>query len=135
MRVSQLTSRDNPLLKTIRLISSGSRRAPEQLVLAEGIRVLEEATKSSHALEAAVFSEGFGASERERNLLEAWRSRGIPLFRTGAKLLESVSGVKTPQGALALVRVPEATLSETVIGSRPLILCACEIQILGIWAP
>jgi TrmH family RNA methyltransferase len=128
MGVSQLTSRDNPLLKTIRLISSGSRRAPNQLVLAEGIRVLEEATRSKYEIEAVIFSESFGSSEREQALLQAWLNRGVRLFRTGAKLFESVSCVQSPQGALALMRVPERTLSEIAPGSNALILCACEIQ-------
>jgi TrmH family RNA methyltransferase len=128
MSVSQLTSRDNPLLKTIRLISSGSRRAPSHLVLAEGIRVLEQATRSKYEIEAVVFSEHFGSSERGQSLLQAWRSKGVRLFRTGAKLFESVSDVQNPQGALALMRVPETCLSEMAPVSNALILCACEIQ-------
>ena len=128
MTDSQLTSRDNPLLKTIRLVSSGSRRAPSQLVLAEGVRALEEATRSRYEIEAVVFSDDFGSSERERALLQAWRSKGVRLFRTGPKLFESVSGVQSPQGALALMRVPEKILSEIAPVPNALILCACEIQ-------
>ena len=38
--VVQITSKDNALLKKIRLLVSGSSRAKEELVVAEGIRVL-----------------------------------------------------------------------------------------------
>ena len=38
---------DHPLAKKIRLVASRARRAPPDLVLAEGIRVLEEATAAA----------------------------------------------------------------------------------------
>jgi tRNA G18 (ribose-2'-O)-methylase SpoU len=113
MAALQLTSRDNPLFKTIRLVSAGSPRAAKDLVVAEGVRVLEEVDKSGCYIEAVVFSEKFGSSRREKVLMSAWRSKGVRLFRTGEELFASVSSVKTPQGALALVHVPERSLFET----------------------
>ncbi len=128
MTVSQLTSRDNPLLKTIRLVSSGSRRAPKQLVVAEGIRILEEVNNSGCEIEAAVFSAHFGSVQRERLLLEWWQSRGVHAYSVGEKLFASISGVQTPQGAIALVRVPPLFLDQLPTTENALILYACGIQ-------
>jgi RNA methyltransferase, TrmH family len=128
MTVSPLTSKDNPLLKTIRLITSGARRAPEQLAVAEGIRILEEVNRTGCEIKAVVFSEHFGADEREKKLLSAWLSKGIPAYRTGEKLFQSISGVQTPQGAIALIQVPRLSLDHIVPAHNALILCACEIQ-------
>ncbi len=128
MTVTQLTSRENPLLKRIRLLSSGSRKIPGPFVVAEGIRVLEEVSKSGCEIEAAVFSANFGSAPRERRLLESWRARGIRLHKTGEKLFESLSSVQTPQGAIALVRVPELSLGKVRLEENPLILYACGVQ-------
>ena len=128
MTVSQLTSRDNPLLKTIRLVSSGSRRAPKQLVIAEGIRVLEEVENAGSEIEAVVFSADFGSTTRGKNLLEAWLAKRLRVHKVSGALFRSISTVDTPQGAIALVRVPELTLENIRPGDCALVLCACEVQ-------
>jgi RNA methyltransferase, TrmH family len=128
MTVSQLTSRDNPLLKSIRLIVSGSPRAPEQLVVAEGVRVLEEVNSAGCEITAAVFSEHFGAEEREKKLLDLWLSKGIPSYVINERLFQTISGVQTPQGAIALVRMPKLSLHNSIPAHNALVLCACEVQ-------
>jgi TrmH family RNA methyltransferase len=128
MTILQLIGKHNPLLKTIRLVSSGSRRAPKGLVFAEGVRVLEEAEEAGCPVEAVLFSEHFGSHAREKRLLDGWRSKGVRLYRTQNKLLESVSSVQAPQGVVALVRVADFLLEKVVLPKNPLILCACGIQ-------
>jgi TrmH family RNA methyltransferase len=128
MTFPQLTSKDNPLIKTIRRASLGSRRAPGQLVVAEGIRVLEEVNKAGCEVEAVVFSERFGATEREKCLLEIWCTRGVRIYKTKEALFKSISSVDTPQGAVALVRAPELALDRAQPGADALVLFACGIQ-------
>ena len=128
MTITQLASRNNPLLKTIRLVSAGSRRAPRSLVAAEGIRVLEEVDRAGCDIEAVVISEHFGSAAREKVLLDVWQSKGVRRYRIADPLFESVSAVRTPQGAIALVRVPELSLDALVPAKNPLILFACGIQ-------
>jgi TrmH family RNA methyltransferase len=128
MTVSRLASKNNPLLKTIRLMTSGSRRAPEHLVAAEGIRVLEEVNRAGCIIETVVCSEFFGKDVREKSLLDAWASKQIPVYRTGERIFQSISAVRTPQGAIALVRVPRRSLNDVAPSPNPFLLCACEIQ-------
>jgi TrmH family RNA methyltransferase len=128
MVISQLTSRNNPLFKTIRLVSSGSRGAPRDLVVAEGIRVLEEVHRCNSQIKAVIVSEGFGASCREEDLLKDWISRNVRICRTESKLFRSLSDVRTPQGVVALVRVPPLSLDQAPPAPRALIVLACGIQ-------
>ncbi len=129
MAISQLTSRNNPLLKTLRLISSGSHRAPQELVVAEGIRVLEEISNNHKcSIEAVVTSEGFGISGKEKGLLNVWLSKGVPIYKVSESLFVSVSDVKAPQGAVALVRSPRQNLKNISTHQIALILLACGIQ-------
>jgi RNA methyltransferase, TrmH family len=128
MTVAKLTSKDNPVLKNIRLISSGSRKAPGNLVAVEGIRVLEEAARAEFKIEAVVISENFGLAAREQDLLSTWRARRVRTHIISDKLFGSLSGVQTPQGAIALVQVPEISLDQVIPESNMLIVCACGIQ-------
>ena len=128
MTIAQLTSRENALFRTIRLISSGSRRAPEELVVAEGIRVLQEIDKCGCRIDTVLLSEGFGDSSKEEALLDGWLARNVRICRTSESLFRSVSDVRAPQGAIALVRFPERKLDAAAPGQNALILFACGIQ-------
>ncbi len=128
MAIHELTSRDNPLLKTIRLISSGSHRVPNQFVIAEGIRVLEEVNEAGHEIEAVLISEDFGSAPRENQLLSEWRTAKIRICKANAKLFQSISTVQTSQGAIALVKLPEVSLSSVIPKPEWLMVCACGIQ-------
>ena len=126
--ISPITSKDNALLKTIRLVVSESRRAPQQLVIAEGVRVLEEVQKTDCVVEAVLLSENFGKDSRELALLEAWQHNKIPLYQTSDILFKSLSPVQTPQGALALVRTSRFCLNAFHPKENTLILCASGVQ-------
>ncbi len=128
MKVTELTSRDNSLFRLVRLAATQGRRAPRDLVLAEGIRSVEEAAAARFAVEAVVYSTDFGATVRESALLTALSARGAKVYRTSARLLKSVSEVQTPQGILGLVRVPVVTLGGLPRVPQALILCACGLQ-------
>jgi TrmH family RNA methyltransferase len=125
---SAITSKDHPLARAIRLVAAGSRRAPAELVLAEGVRVLEEATRSGRTLEAVVVTEGFGRLPREQALLEAWAARRARVHTASGRLLRALSEVTTPQGGIALVRVPAPDLA--ALGPAPLrlVVVACGVQ-------
>lgn len=128
MRPGVLTRKDSPVLKKIRLVSSQARRAPPELVLAEGVRTLEEAARARWPVEILILSEKFGSSLREMELLSMWESAGIAPIRVSAAILRSVSSVVAPQGALALVRLPFRTLADIHLPKCPFIVAASEIR-------
>jgi len=119
---------DHPLAKKIRLVASRARRAPPDLVLAEGIRVLEEATRARLEIDAVLLDERFGARPREATLISTWSARGVPIQRAAARLMASLSDVTTPQGAVALVRVRRTSPDALAPLPGALVLCACGIQ-------
>ena len=128
MTFQRLTGKDNTLLKTLRKLNRNPENDPGGQIAIEGIRVLEEAEKSGCAIEAAVIAEGFGKEHRENNLLDRWRTRGISVFQVSEKLFATISAVRAPQGAMALVRAPLRILEGIKVKERVLILCACGIQ-------
>ena len=128
MIVTHLTSKENPLFKRIRLVASQARRAPADIVLAEGVKNLEEATSAGCAFDSVIHSEHFGRGQRERRLLHVWRKQGVRLFSAREELIASASDVQSFQGVLALVRVPLVTLDGIKLQPGPLVLCICGVQ-------
>ncbi len=128
MNVRLITSKTNPVLKAIRNAAAPARHAPEELVVAEGVRVIEEAARNGCEVRTLLVSETFGATARESALLDSCAAAGARLYRAADKLYRTVSGVVAPQGAVALVRVPVAGLGAALRDPDPLFVCGCEIQ-------
>lgn len=128
MSFPTLTSKDNPLIRTIRQVTQQGRSQPPDLVVAEGLRLLEEATNSICPFEAVVLSESFGSTKREAALMDAWAHKKVPIRRASSTILKWLSDVITPQGALALVRIPTLSLADVRPVLDALILCLCGIQ-------
>ncbi len=128
MSFPTLTSKDNPLVRTIRQVAQQARSIPSDLVVAEGLRLLAEATTSGCTLEAVLLAESFGSTQREATLMDAWTHKKVPIRRASSAIFRWLSDVVTPQGALALVRIPALTLADVTPALDPLILCLCGIQ-------
>jgi RNA methyltransferase, TrmH family len=128
MDIPILSSRENVLVRAIRSLAVQARRAPADLVLAEGLRVLEEATRAGLEFEAVLVAPDFGTVPREEKLLRAWKGLGIRVRRATPALLDELSDVVSPQGAVALIRISACSLASVLEISNPLIMCLCGIQ-------
>jgi hypothetical protein len=127
-----LTSKENPLVRAIRLAATQARRSSPELVVAEGLRVLEEATSAGCVLEAALIAEGFGKDPRERALLDAWSGRGFPIRRAAASVLKGLSDVVSHPGALALVRIPTSPDCPSMNLGQAVAVCCYELARAGV---
>ena len=99
MRKERISSRKNPLLQQVRkLLSSRSARQKEGLFVADGTKLLEEAMRYFPGLETVILSEGVEVE----NIPEHIRVVEVP-----EDVMESISPMEAPQGALFLCRLPE----------------------------
>ena len=113
--MERITSRKNPLLTQIRKLAAGSgrdRRAAGEY-LGDGRKLLEEALKWHAPLTTVVVSEGVELPNLPREV------RAVQVPRD---VMETISPMKTPQGALFLARLPETRPPETLAGDRYLVL-------------
>ena len=96
----RITSRKNTLLQQVKKLFS-SRREREKLGLfaADGTKLLEEAVKHYDGLETVILSDG----------VEMELPEGVRLIRVPTDVMESISPMETPQGAVFLCRLPEKT--------------------------
>ena len=94
----RITARKNPLLQQVRkLLSSRKERESTGLFVADGTKLLSEAVKWWPGLVTVILSDGV-----EADVPESVRVVSVP-----KDVMESISPMQTPQGALFLCRLPE----------------------------
>jgi len=96
----RITSRKNPLLQQVRrLLTSRKEREQTGLFVADGTKLLEEAVRWCPGLDTVILSDSVAAEVPE----------DVRLVRVPEDVMESISPMQTPQGALFLCRLPEKT--------------------------
>ena len=97
----RITARKNPLIQKVRkLVSSAAYRRETGLFVGDGTKLLTEAVRYFPGLDTVILAEGV-----ERPQLP----EGIRLVRVPGEIMEYISPMQTPQGAVFLCRLPEAT--------------------------
>ena len=98
MMEERITSRKNPLLQQVRrLLASRKDRVQSGLFVADGTKLLEEAVRWWPGLETVILSDGVQAQVPEH----------VRLVRVPNDVMESISPMQSPQGALLVCRLPE----------------------------
>lgn len=96
----RITSRKNPLLQQVKkLLTSRKERETAGLFVADGTKLLKEAIRWWHGLDTVILSEG----------VEIAVPLGVRTVIVPADVMESISPMQTPQGALFLCRLPKKT--------------------------
>ena len=100
MMEERITSRKNPLLQQVKkLLSSRKAREEAGLFVSDGTKLLEEAVKYFSGLETVILSDG----------VQADVPPSVRVIRVPGDVMESISPMQSPQGALFLCRLPEKT--------------------------
>ena len=111
MMEQRITARKNPLLQQVRkLLNSRKERENTGLFVADGTKLLQEAVRFYPGLDTVILSDG----------VEAQVPDHVRVVRVPEDVMESISPMQTPQGALFLCRLPEKT--EFVPGPGMLLL-------------
>jgi len=96
----RITSRKNPLLQQVKkLLSSKKAREEAGLFVSDGTKLLSEAIKYYPGLDTVILSDG----------VEAEIPETVRVIRVPGDVMESISPMASPQGALFLCRLPEKT--------------------------
>ena len=98
MMETRITARKNPLLQQVRkLLSSRKERENSGLFVADGTKLLQEAVRFWPGLDTVILSDGVEEEVPEQ----------VRLIRVPGDVMESISPMETPQGALFLCKLPE----------------------------
>jgi len=94
----RITARKNPLIQQVRkLLSSRKEREQTGLFVADGVKLLKEAVRWWPGLDTVFLSDG----------VEADLPETVRIIRVPQEIMEYISPMQTPQGALFLCRLPE----------------------------
>ena len=98
MMEERITSRKNPLLQQVKkLLSSRKAREEAGLFAADGTKLLAEAVRYFPGLETVILSDGVQVEVPEF----------VRIVRVPEDVMQSISPMQAPQGALFLCRLPE----------------------------
>ena len=98
MMEMRIESRKNPLLQQVKkLLGSKKEREAAGLFVGDGTKLLEEAVKYYPGLHTVILADGVQAQVPEH----------VRLIRVSGEIMQSISPMETPQGALFLCRLPE----------------------------
>ena len=115
MMEQRITSRKNPLLQQVKkLLSSKKAREEAGLFVSDGTKLLAEAVKYYPGLDTVILSDGIEAAVPET----------VRVIRVPGDVMESISPMASPQGALFLCRLPE----RKAVSPRPGMLLLDGIQ-------
>ncbi len=129
-RVPELiTSRENRWLKQFRAALAGEKpRNPvnpsAEIIGVEGPHLVETALRAGLTISAVLVSE---TGARHLPSLGEWIPESARLLATSDRLFAQAAGTETPQGIAALVRAPQTSFDDLVVGV-PLVLVMAGIQ-------
>ena len=107
MMEQRITSRKNPLLQQVKkLLTSKKAREEAGLFVADGTKLLQEAVQFFPGLDTVILSDGIEANVPEH----------VRMIRVPGDVMESISPMQSPQGALFLCRLPEKQAFRPVPG-------------------
>lgn len=96
----KITARKNPLVQQVRrLLTSRKERQETGLFVADGTKLLAEAVRFWDGLDTVILTEG----------VEAQVPEGVRVVVVSREIMEYISPMETPQGALFLCRLPKQT--------------------------
>ena len=109
-----ITSVNNQRVKDIADLKQKKYRTESGLFFAEGLRAVQEAVQ--HAEVTDLF---FIAAEEKKltEIIKTAKEKGARLYQADAKVMAKLSDTKTPQGVLAVIRIPEMNLQKLQPGA------------------
>lgn len=120
-----ITSAANPRLTQLRETLRQGEGDPLGRVPIEGPKLLDEAIRSSLQVEEIFVAQSRQQESAVQELLA--RAQGATVTVVADRLLSSLGGTETPQGLVALAKLPQFSLEAAMQGD-PLLLVAFELQ-------
>ncbi|MBQ9571785.1 MAG: RNA methyltransferase [Acidaminococcaceae bacterium] len=104
-----ITSVNNQRVKDVANLKLKKYRTESGLFFAEGLRAVQEAVEYAEVTDLF-----FTAAEEEKlsEILKTAKEKGVRLYQADAIVMAKLSDTKTPQGVLAVIRIPEQSLQQ-----------------------
>jgi TrmH family RNA methyltransferase len=121
--------RSNPALRRIRsLRRNRAAREDENVFLAEGIHLCQEALLHGHDVESACFTDRLLKSVEGRTLHDQLRQAAFPLTETSEDGMNSIQDARSPQPVMMIARRKDPAFEMLWKPHPSAVVVACEVQ-------
>ena len=101
-----ITSRENSLIKLVcALQSSSNARKEKGLFVIEGLRIAKDAYDNSIKFDKLIVSDT--AMEKYTDSIDSFAENSNELYKIPDSLFKKISDTSSPQGIIALARIPD----------------------------
>ncbi len=128
MRITPITSLQNPRLKDLVRLQKRPYRDERGVILVEGYREVKRMLDNARKPLALFFCPAFYQGENEPELVRRCADAGAELFECTAEAFQKVAYRDRPEGLLALTPQVQRTLADLTVPERPLVLVAEAIE-------
>src|SRR3954471_11765511 len=123
-----LTRQHSSVKKYRALAASAGADGLQRELLLDGLHLLEEARASGIHIDSAAFEHAVLEQPDARGLAEALTAAGTEVLIVSRMVLEAMSPVKAPSGAVGIASRSMVSLRDTLDGSDPLVVLAHDVQ-------
>ncbi|TDA68250.1 MAG: RNA methyltransferase [Clostridia bacterium] len=123
-----ITSPANRYIRLARTLTRPGRRRELGLFCLEGLRHAAEVIRSGGQVEVILFRHSLADHGRWRQSIELWQALGVPCWPVADSLFARLSQTETPQGVLAIVKMPAVTWTHLLLRPDPFLLVVDAVQ-------
>ncbi|HEU6453603.1 MAG TPA: RNA methyltransferase [Gemmatimonadaceae bacterium] len=116
------------LLTLARDLQRRRSRERQKLFVVEGVRSVEELLRSRLSVEGAVTGPALGTTPRGEALRASLAAAGVPILDVNERDFASAASTESPQGVLAIARIPEGDIASFDVPAQARILVLDAIQ-------
>lgn len=128
MKITEITSLQNPQIKHLRSLEKSKYRKQEGKFVIEGIRMMEEALDADIGLDAIYYSPALLDTTRGKDLFERLSERMLKIYLLSDRLMKQVGFTETPQGIIAVASQLHFSLDILLKNANPFFLLLDQIQ-------
>ncbi len=122
-----ISSKDNSIVHYLRSLADPKHRKKEQVFLIEGVKVVEEALREELGITMLVVTPSI-TQHHGKGVLKLAESKSVEIVWISERLMDFLSESKTPQPAMAVVRMRIETGESLVVRQPGLIILAHQLQ-------
>ncbi len=126
-RIEVIESTSNPQMKKIQKLKKSAKfRRQEKCFIAEGFKMVEEAIRYERA--TIVYVSEDAKEEWERRIADLKMAKEIRTEEVSATVFRQISDTETPQGVMALVKMPEYERGMLLQSPEASLICLEDVQ-------
>lgn len=128
MEFLKITSAANPRIKEAIRLRERRHAEGENLIVIEGMRVIETALSAGVKIHEIFFTNHFGTGKEGRAILKTLAKKGVSIIEIAEPLLRKISDTETPQGIIAVVSYEISSLESLPALQNPLYAVADGVR-------